>query len=423
MKTRMTLLALLAALVPQFARADVAIVKTEDAQLNLGGMTQALGLGQRLDDPYRNDARMFLFLKSARVRANGNYLDYTFNVEATLGGEEQVVGTTGVSLSLLDLSVNLPLRFWNRSYVKVGQFLVPYGRERLTYEADSQFIERSTQDMGFRVGRDVGATLNLFPGDFTVIAGVFTGGGRDAPQRYLPEKLGIPEVVVRAGIGNVDEDPYVLKNDLAPERTKAAFFVNGLYTKDSLVGHSTVLNIKFIDKSILLNPNWNPYIARAPFSQGTHWQVGADAAVRTPFVAGSSLSGEAEVNWASYANDYGQLHTAGGRIQGGIAYRPFEIAVRYAVLFPDKNFQSGGASITGTQPMQEITPTASWYINGQKLKIVADMPILINTLVFTEKGLGSYVGIEQPDQTTVIAKGAVARQTVVEGRLMLQAAF
>ena len=71
MKTRLMVLAIFVALVPQLARADVAIVKTEDAQLNLGGMTQALGLGQRLEDPYRNDARMFLFLKSARVRANG----------------------------------------------------------------------------------------------------------------------------------------------------------------------------------------------------------------------------------------------------------------------------------------------------------------------------------------------------------------
>lgn len=41
----------------------------------------------------------------------------------------------------------------------------------------------------------------------------------------------------------------------------------------------------------------------------------------------------------------------------------------------------------------------------------------------TEKGLGGYVGVEQHDQITVIAKGGVNRQTVVEGRLMLQAGF
>src|SRR5947207_6775343 len=155
MKTRIRIAMAFAALVPQAVRADAPVIKTDDAQLNLGGMTQALGLGQTLNDPYRNDARMFLFLKEARVRANGNYQGFTFNAEATLGGEEAVVGSTGVSLSLLDLSVNLPMRFWNKSYIKVGQFLVPYGRERLTCEGNAQFIERSTQDMGFRIGRDV----------------------------------------------------------------------------------------------------------------------------------------------------------------------------------------------------------------------------------------------------------------------------
>ena len=423
MTSRIVLALFAAALVPQMARADVPVIKTDEAQLNLGGMTQALGLGQTLDDPYRNDARMFLFLKSARVRANGHYEDFSFNAEATLGGEEAVVGTTGVSLSLLDLSVNLPLRFWNKSYVKVGQFLVPYGRERLTYEGYSQFIERSTQDLGFRVGRDVGLTVNLFPGPFTLIAGVFTGGGREAPPHYLPENIGIPELVARVGIGDVDGNPYELSNDLHPDRTRAAFFVNGLYTKDSLIGHSTVLNVKFIDKSILLNSNWNPYIAKAPFSQGQWWQVGADAALRTPFAGGTSLSAEAEANWAGYSNDYGVLHAAGGRVQAGIGYQPFEIALRYAVLFPDGNFASSGVKITGTQAMQEVTPSLTWYLRGQQLKIVGDLPILIHTPVFTEKGLGNYVGVEQPDQTTVIAKGAVGRQTVVEGRLMLQAGF
>lgn len=423
MKTRILFALFAAALVPQIARADVPVVKTDEAQLNLGGMAQALGLGQQISDPYRNDTRMFLFLKAARVRANGNYLDFSFNAEATLGGEEAVVGTTGVSLSLLDLSVNLPLRFWNKSYIKVGQFLVPYGRERLTYEGNSQFIERSTQDLGFRTGRDVGLTVNLFPGNLTIMAGIFTGGGRDAPQRYLPENIGIPELVARIGIGNVDEDPYALKNDLAPKGTRAAFFVNGLYTKDSLIGHSTVLNVKFIDKSILLNSNWNPYIAKAPFSQGQWWQVGADVALRTPFVGSTSLSAEAEVNWAGYSNDYGVVHAAGGRAQAGIAFRPLEVAVRYAVLFPDANFASSGAQVTGTKPMQELTPSATWYIRGQELKVVADLPVLINTPVFIEKGLGGYVGVEQPDQTSVIAKGSVARQTVVEGRLMLQASF
>ena len=422
---RLLLAALALALAPLAARADVEVAKGDDFQVNAGVLTQALGFGQRVADPYTNDDRMYLFMKEARVRANGNYEDYRFNFEMALGGEDAIAATTGVGLSLLDLSVEVPLHFLGNAYVKVGQFKVPYGRERLTYSGYSQFINRSVEDIGFKVGRDVGVTFNAKPGPFTLIAGVFTGGGRDVPgDHFLPERLGIPQLVARVGVGNLEEDPYELKNDLHPDHTEAAFFVNGLYTKDSTIGHSTVLNVKHIDNSILLDSTWNPYIAQTPYSQGTWWQVGADAALRTPFVAGTTFSGEAEANWGGYANDYGVVHVAGGRVQGGIAYGPVEIALRYSVLFPDANFSNGGQGITGSKPVQEITPSAAYYIHGQRLKLVADLPVLVNAPVITEKNVGSYVGTELPDQASVLAKGGtVARQNVVEGRLMLQAAF
>ncbi len=202
MKSNLFVLILTAAtFVPQLARADVPIAKNDEAQLNVGAMTQVLGFGQRVDDPYTDHNRLYLFMKEARLPANGHYQDVSFNAELTLGGEEAIAATSGVSLSLLDLSINLPLRFLNASsYVKVGQFKVPYGRERLTYSGSSQFIDRSIQDFGFRVGRDVGVAVTLNPGPFTIIGGVFTGGGRDVPPpHYLPERLGIPQFVVAPG--------------------------------------------------------------------------------------------------------------------------------------------------------------------------------------------------------------------------------
>ena len=425
MKIRMLFALMFAALLPQLARADVPVAKNDDGQLNVGAMIQTLGFGQQVNDPYRNDARAYLFIKEARLRSSGNYGDFTFNAEMALGGEAGIAATTGVSLSLLDFSVNVPLGFFNKSYLKIGQFKVPYGRQRLTYSGNSQFLERSIDDLGFRIGRDVGAALTLFPGPLTFIAGIFTGGGRDVPpQHYLPENLGVPQLVARLGVGNLDDDPYMLKNETNTDSIKSAFFVNAMYTKDSDVGHSTVLNIKLVDKSILLNSNWNPYIGKGPLDRGEWWQMGADAAVRAPFVGGTTVTAEAEVNWAGYSNKYGVVHIAGARGQVGIAYKPFELALRYAVLVPDKGFRSGAAFVTGTQPMQEVTPSATWYLHGQGLKLVADLPILIHTPVITEKNIGSYVGVELPDQTAVLARGGtVERQTVVEARLMLQAAF
>jgi phosphate-selective porin O/P len=331
-----------------------------------------------------------------------------------------------VTLGLLDFNVDLPLSFLGKdASIRVGQFKVPYGREALTYSGYSQFMERSIDDLGFRIGRDVGAAVTLKPGPFTLIGGIFTGGGRDVPpDHYLPERLGIPQIVARLGVGNLDEDPYELKNEALTPGTQAAFFVSGMYTKDSTVGHSSVLNVKLVDKSILLNGNWNPYIGRGPFSQGDWWQVGADAAVHSRLSRDWAVTAETEVNWASYSNNYGQIHIGGARAQAGVSYKDVELALRYAVLVPDKNFASGGVAVTGSKPMQEITPSATWYIKGQNLKLVGDLPILINTPVFTEKNVGSYVGVELPDETTVLAKGGtVGRQNVLEARLMLQAAF
>ena len=423
MKTTLSsILGFLLALAPTLALADIKVLESKEAELNIGAMTQVIGFGQQVDDPFTDHNRLYLFMKEARFRTNGRYQDYSFNLEFALGGEESIVAQTGVSLSLLDLSVNIPIGF-NHSYLKVGQFKVPYGRERLTYSGYSQFLERSVQDLGFRVGRDVGLALTLTPvKGFTFIGGVFTGGGRDVPpQHYLPERLGIPMLVARVGVGDVDDDLYVLHNDLNVTAPKFAFFVNGLYTKDSGVGHSTVLNVKLADKSILLNSNWNPYIGKTS-TLGTWWQVGADAALRAP--AGPlSLSAEVEANWASYSNDAGIAHVAGGRAQIGAGFQQFEVALRYAVLGLDP--QSGLAGAIGSQPVQEVTTSATWYISGQRLKLVGDIPYLIHAPVFTEKGVGSYVGTELPDEASILAKpvNSVGRQNIVEARLMLQAAF
>ncbi len=175
------------------ASADIAVVKTDSAEVDLGGMIQLLGLGQQLKDPYKNDDRAYLFMNRARLRMSGRYDDVTFYTEMGLGGEDAVVATTGVSLSLLDFYFDVPLLHSKTTYLKVGQFKVPYGREQLTYEANFQFADRSINNLGFVVGRDVGAAVVSQPGMFTLIGGVFTGGGRDVPpNHYLPEKLGIP---------------------------------------------------------------------------------------------------------------------------------------------------------------------------------------------------------------------------------------
>ncbi len=408
------------------AVAEISVAKSDRAELAIGGIVQLLGLGQHVDDPFKNRNRVYLFMKETRLRVSGNYEDYRFNLELGLGPEDVVVAPSpGVSLGLLDFSFNVPLHFiGSSSYLRIGQFKVPYGRERLTYSGYAQFIDRSIQDLGFRVGRDVGAAMTVHPGALTVIAGVFTGGGRDAPQRYLPEKIGFPSLVLRAGVGDVDDDVYILKqNNFAIDKAKIAVFVNGLYTQDTIIGHSSVLNVKLADKSLLLNGNWNPYINQAPLAKGEWWQMGGDLALRAP-VGQLALLAEAELNYGGFSNTYGVLHSFGGRAQAGVLKDSFQVALRYAFLFPDKNFANSGVQITGDQPIQEVTPAITYYFHRDMMKLVADLPVLIHTPVIVENNVGAYVGTEFPDQTSVLSRGGmVGRQTVVEGRLMFQAQF
>ena len=400
------------------------VVNNDTFNLNIGGRIQEVAYGQLLHDPVKDNARVYLFLKQARFRVNGRVDDAKYDMQ-WVGAAEDVNGSNN-GLTLLDASFDVPLFNWQSTWFKVGQFKVPYSRESLNEEAYFQFVEHSIDFLGFNAGRDVGAAIHTYPGKFAGTLGVFTGGSRDVPLRFLPEHLGVPLVVTRFGYNDgLDKDIYtVAQNDLKPVRVTKAVYVNAMYLRDTKIGHSTVLNVRTSEKSLLMNSNWNPFIARAPLNSGEFWQYGWDAAARGP-LGSNAWSAEAEGNYASYKNDYGKLHLAGGRVQGAILVDKVEFALRYAILVPDNNFKSGAVSVTGHQPIQEVAPAVTYYIHGHDNKIVLDFPVLFDVPVFIEAGAGAYVSTEQPDQVTVIAAagGRVERQTVPEGRIMYQLAF
>jgi hypothetical protein len=403
------------------------VLKTDRATMDVGGRLQILGFAQKLEDGHRSNERFYLFLKQGRLSLSGNVDAWRYRVMLAFGGEDEIKAPTpGISLGLLDMYVDAPLSFLGENtYVRVGQFRVPYSRERLTESGTLLFADRSIHNLAFRVGRDVGATLFTKAGPAVAGIGIFTGGGRDIPERYLPQTLGTPMMVLRAGFDSgIGEDVFATRmNQDVPEKAQMAFFVNGLYVKDSLIGHSTVFTTKAAEKSLLINGNWNPFLAQKPTSLGRLWQVGADAAVRAA-VGPGVLSGELEGNFAVYQNDFGDLRVPGGRAQVAYNWKPVEIALRYAYVRPDERFAVGEARVTGKRAMQELTPALTYHFQGFNAKIVADLPILMDAPVITEDAVGSYVLTEQPDQTSLLSKGApISRQTVVEARLLMQASF
>ena len=400
----------------------VEVLKNDEASLDLGGRFQLLGVGQKVTDPVRKSDRLFLFLKQARVMVSGSLGDYRFYTEWAMGGEEEVKNLNA-SVSLLDFRADVPIG--ENTFVRVGQFKVPFGREALVEDGSLLFSDRSLNYFGSRLGRDVGLAAVVQKKGMMGTLGIFTGGGRDNPERYLPEDLGIPLIALRYGYDNTGQDPYRYKNSgnfLGSENEFSAF-LNLAYMKDSLIGHSTVLNVRPSDRSILLNPNWNPYLAQSPFVKGQLYEASVDTHLRMP-IGDFTGTGELELTHATYNSSYGTIHVSGARALGSVALNPFELSLRYAVLFPSDQFQFKGVSLTSKTPFQELTPSVTFYHRPWS-RVTLEAPLLINTPVAVENGVGSYVLMEQQDQASVVGggKGSIQRQFVPEIRLLYQLTY
>lgn len=424
---------------PAFGLTD--LVNNDQTQVQLGGRLQLLGFGEQLQsEPFRSSGRLYLFDKASRLEAAARQGDYRLYMQMALGGED--VFTTNTNLSLLDMYASGP--FFGLACWRAGQFKVPYGRELMTDSGHLAFNDRSLVSPFFLMGRDVGAALQGEAGPVTWIGGIFTGGGRDVPQRYLPQILGIPLLAARVSVGDADPDPFTLDqhSDLDTDRLRYSVAANALFTRDSRVGHSTVLNIKDgFDKSLLLSSGWNPYIGeKDPVTgepaQGQFWQLGVDGVVKRPTDWGT-LSGEAEVNYGNFANTFGAVNALGGRAQAALDQGSWEEALRYAVLVPDSRFAvtnttAGSPNVGQTTailpdaaPIHELTLGFGYRPMGDRLKLTLDFPVQVGAPIVTEKGIGSYNLIDQPDQTSVLtsASNALARQVVFQVRGGLQYAF
>jgi hypothetical protein len=414
---------------PIYAQHDSDTMSNSRLIITPYGRLQLLGFGQTLTDNVQSGQRAYLYLKEARFGIHGNDDGTKLDLQFAFGGEDIIVAPSpGISLQLLDFSIDIPLSESLR--LKAGQFKVPYGREGMTNTGYFSFGDRSIQYNAFMLGWDVGLAIYGKSDDFTAALGLFTGGGRDIPIKYLPEKLGIPMIVLRAGYNDgYDEDILDVKQSVYQPSPGSAIYLNALYTADSRIGHSTVLNVKASDKSLLLDANWNPYIATAPLNTGQFWQIGADAGIRTSLKEGILGFAEAELNLGGFDNKYGALTASGGRILFGVYQKPFELAIRYAFINPTSKFAYTSSThqtykIVDTKLIHEVTLAATYFIKEDRLKLIADMPILIQAPVINDPVSGAYVLTQQPDQVNYLASGGkVNRQNVIQGRIQLQYAF
>ena len=409
------------------AAQSIEVINKENVTLNMHGRLQTFGLSDYVLDPYRDHLRIFLFVRQARLAFDGQVNTLKYDVEYAFGGEEGLKNTGGTvansSLGLLDFAVDVPVR--NDIYAKIGQFKVPYGLERLQNSGDLLYTDRSIAHLPFNQGRDVGLALYDSSQGFAWNFGLFTGGGRDNPIRNLPMRLGTPMFVFRGGYqSEAEENPFDPKQ-IDPDGLKPGFSVmtNLLFIRDTRVGHSTVLRVKPVEKGLLTDSNWNPFIDTADGASGSHtgdlFQGGGDLTWRTGMGSGL-LTTEAEVNYGQYKNKIGWLEMTGARTQLGYQQNQWGAGLRYGVIFADNKFaKSGRVIFVNHRPVHEITPSFTFF-HKKFLKIVISAPVLVDVPVSTETNLGMYVLTDQTDQTNA---GPIIRQTVPSARAVVQFSF
>ena len=440
----------------QTADPGVNLISNATGSFNVDGRFQLFGMAENVPDSVRNNNRVYLFLKESRLGVKGNYKGIKYETQVSLGGEEQT-SSNSPTLSLLDAYADIPVPVRGAS-IMAGQFRIPYSREALTDSGYMTYTARSLESEAFNWGgpsneggRDVGLSINDYRGKFAGTMGVFAGGGRDVnvnPTHALPEILGIPMMVARVGYENgADQDIYhVTQNSLDVTKTEKAAFVNALFMKDSTIGHSTVLNTDPTgDKPLLIDPNWNPYIAEeqcvvsgttcspipATLADGALFMVGGDWIERKPVDDNQVLTGETEFDWGGYQNGYGGVHMTAWRAQGSYRYHAWEMGLRYVGLLPGRTMGVGSYSSTdglltsvdllNSPVIDEITPSLTWYIHGHNVKLVGDVPLYLNMPVLHEAGVGSYVLADLPDQLS--ASKSITRDFIPEIRGMLQFLF
>ncbi|HNX23263.1 MAG TPA: porin [Spirochaetota bacterium] len=418
---------------------DTASGSASEDTANFSGTLQMLGVAEYLKDDYRSDTRLYLFQKQARLGLDGTQggIDYAFLLQ--FGGEEspknQAGNVNNAVLSLLDAYIDIPIVSSDLFGIRIGQFKVPFSREQLANEDYLQYADKSINTLGFNLGRDVGFALHSKIGNVEGAAGIFTGGGIDIPQRYLPQELNIPMTVVRLGYNTLDKNIFSVKEfDPKKKGSGVAVYVSGMYEEDSLIGHSSVINSKQNDVSLFYNPKWNPFLsqknAEGFLETGKLMQGEADAAFQAD-TGRLIITGGVEANYGKYENTFGKLSMYGGAAQVGFYIAPVQLALRYAVLYPSKEFGYYDSATTTTyelgqidKKIQEINPALNIFVNDH-LSISMDLQIWLDVPVATEGGLGAYNLMTMPGQASV-AKGAtndIDRQNAGTARMKVQYIF
>ncbi len=445
----------------------VPVVNTDDLQVSVGGLIQAMGETEYVsDDTVGNQTRVYLWNTADQLYISGAYKGFDWRLSTTYGGTAQAnasfsgfFANNGV-LDLTDAYVDIPL-IGNAMYLKVGQFKDPTNLESATDDSYMLFAEKSPNfNLFFNSGYEMGLAL---VGHFSGLDGVLglVQGAPNLPQRFLPEQLHLPlPMLLRVGYSNgISDDPFHQRQTgfAKVDNLQYAIHLNGFVAADSNAGHGdlfsemgsevgTFLYNQDYSGNLLLSSVFNPYMGLAGSGQavsGLYYQLDLDFQVRAPLIGKTfALSGQVAMGHFGdtvQAGDTGTvfgvpvvegtwyaLNIYGAELTASLQDPTWTWAVRLAAVLPDSGFQGTWKTGTyaqifsNTDPILEVTPSVTYTFNSF-CKLTAEVMLMFNEPESKDSD-GNYVIAEMPSLAT--GSGYVSPNIsafcVPIGRLMLQ---
>ena len=273
-----------------------------------------------------------------------------------------------VRSTLLDLW--LAPKVSERLGFRVGQFKVPYNRERFDSSGKQQFAERSIVTSPFTLDRQIGATAmgRLFNGarfDSSYAVGVFLGNGRGGAR----DDDGKPMVFGRWQWNLFQQVLPFSQSDITRHQKPAASLAVGAATNRSAY-------TRFSTDGGGQLPG---------YQEGVGGQYDVDQAMIEFAFMFKGLSIQSEYHWKTIDD---RLYNTSSNLNGAyfdIGYffsellnwvpGPLELAVRYANVSPD--FPRAAAN-------NEVSLGANWFFHGHRNKLTFDVTRRTETVDLTD---------------------------------------
>lgn len=449
------------------------VVNTDNLQLSVGGLIQAMGETEYVsDDTVGNQTRLYLWNVADQLYISGAYSGFDWRLATTYGGTTNAASASNLNgiLDLTDAYVDVPL-IGNAMSLKVGQFKDPTNLESATDNSYMLFTEKSPNfNLFFNSGYEMGLVLVDHFGNFDSALGLVQGAP-NLPQRYLPEQLYLPlPMFLRVGYSNgISDDPFHQRQTAFTkvDDLQYAIHLNGFVAANSNTGHGTLfsemgsglgafLYNQDYNGNVLLSSVFNPYMGFAGSGQpvsGLYYQVDLDFQVRAPLSIGKifTLSGQAAMGHfgttvqsgdtgtvlgvAAVAGNSYALNIYGAELTASLQDPTWTFAVRLAMVIPDSGFQGAWKNVTvggvttstyaqifsNINPIWEVTPSVSYSLNSY-CKLIAEVMLMFNEPESVDSD-GNYVISEMPGLASTsgtYAGSNISAHFVPIGRLMLQ---